>query len=84
MSINLKTKTARLSVLSNSLLIVMKLVVGLLTNSVSIISEAIHSGLDLVAAIIAYFSVRISGNPADERHPFGHGKMVCFCQRLNG
>ena len=75
MSITLKTKTARISVISNSLLIVMKLVVGLLTNSVSIISEAIHSGLDLVAAIIAYFSVRISGNPADERHPFGHGKM---------
>lgn len=75
MDINLKRKTASISVISNTLLIVMKLVVGLLTNSVSIISEAIHSGLDLVAAVIAYFSVRISGNPADERHPFGHGKM---------
>ena len=54
MASNLKTKTARLSVMSNTLLIVMKLAVGLLTNSVSILSEAIHSALDLVAAIIAY------------------------------
>jgi len=53
----------------------MKLVVGLLTNSVSILSEAIHSSLDLVAAIIAFLSVRVSGNPADERHPYGHGKI---------
>jgi cation diffusion facilitator family transporter len=70
----LKTRTARLSVMSNSLLIIMKLVVGLLSNSVSILSEAIHSGLDLVAATIAYFAVRVSGTPADERHPYGHGK----------
>ncbi len=52
----------------------MKLTVGLLSNSVSILSEAIHSSLDLVAAIIAYFAVRVSGTPADERHPYGHGK----------
>lgn len=70
----LKTRTARLSVMSNSLLIIMKLIVGLLSNSVSILSEAIHSGLDLVAAIIAFFAVRVSGTPADERHPYGHGK----------
>ena len=74
MASTLKTKTARLSVMSNSLLIIMKLTVGLLSNSVSILSEAIHSSLDLVAAIIAYFAVRVSGNPADERHPYGHGK----------
>jgi cation diffusion facilitator family transporter len=74
MASTLKTKTARLSVMSNTLLIVMKLAVGLLTNSVSILSEAIHSALDLVAALIAFFAVRISGNPADERHPYGHGK----------
>jgi cation diffusion facilitator family transporter len=72
---NLKKNTARLSVISNTLLIVLKLIVGIITNSVSILSEAIHSSLDLVAAIIAYFSVRISGNPADERHPYGHGKI---------
>lgn len=71
----LKTKTARLSVISNSLLIIMKLAVGLLTRSVSIISEAIHSSMDLIAAVIAFSAVKISGTPADERHPFGHGKI---------
>jgi cation diffusion facilitator family transporter len=69
-----KIKVARLSILSNTLLIIMKIVVGIVSGSVSIISEAIHSGLDLVAAIIAYFSVRISGIPADKDHPYGHGK----------
>jgi len=71
---DLKKKTARLSVISNTILIIMKLTVGIITNSVSILSEAIHSSLDLVAAIIAFFSVRISGIPADKEHPFGHGK----------
>ncbi len=71
----LKTKTARLSVISNSLLIIIKLAAGVITGSVSIISEAIHSSIDLVAAIIAFFAVKISGTPADERHPFGHGKV---------
>jgi cation diffusion facilitator family transporter len=74
MHADLKKKTARLSVISNTLLIILKLVVGLITNSVSILSEAIHSSLDLVAAVIAFFSVRISGTPADKEHPFGHGK----------
>jgi cation diffusion facilitator family transporter len=69
-----KIKVARLSILSNTILIIMKIIVGVVSGSVSIISEAIHSGLDLVAAIIAYFSVRISGTPPDEDHPYGHGK----------
>jgi len=47
----------------------------LISGSVSILSEAIHSAMDLVAAIIAYFSVRVSDNPPDERHPYGHGKF---------
>jgi len=72
---NLKVKTAGLSVVSNTLLIIMKLVVGIITGSVSIISEAIHSSMDLVAAIIAFFSVRVSDNPPDKRHPYGHGKF---------
>lgn len=72
---NNKTKVAKLSVLSNSILIIMKLVVGFLTGSVSIISEAIHSTMDLAAAIIAYFSVKISNKPADKDHPYGHGKI---------
>jgi cation diffusion facilitator family transporter len=53
----------------------MKLIVGLLTGSISIISEAIHSGVDLIASIIALFSVKTSSLPPDKRHPFGHGKI---------
>ena len=69
-----KVKTASLSVFSNSLLILLKLIVGILGNSVSIISEAIHSGIDLIAAVIAFFSVKVSDTPPDEGHPYGHGK----------
>jgi len=72
---NAKIKTARLSIISNTLLIIMKLVVGLISGSVSIISEAIHSSMDLVAALIAFFSVKVSDNPPDSRHPYGHGKV---------
>jgi cation diffusion facilitator family transporter len=72
---NKKVSVARLSVLSNSLLIAMKVVVGIMSGSISILSEAIHSFMDLMAAIIAFFSVRISDTPADERHPYGHGKF---------
>jgi cation diffusion facilitator family transporter len=54
---------------------VMKLVVGIVTGSVSIMSEAIHSANDLLAAVIAWFSVRTSDKAADEEHPFGHGKI---------
>ncbi len=52
-----------------------KLVIGLLTGSLGILSEALHSGLDLIAAMITYFSVRISDKPADANHPYGHGKV---------
>jgi cation diffusion facilitator family transporter len=64
-----------LSVISNSTLVILKIVVGVLIGSVSVISEAIHSGVDLVAALIALFAVKTSGKPADEEHPFGHGKI---------
>lgn len=70
-----KTRVARLSVISNSLLIAMKLIVGIISGSVSIISEAIHSSMDLVAALIAFFAVRVSDTPPDSRHPYGHGKV---------
>jgi cation diffusion facilitator family transporter len=72
---NKKVQVARLSIFSNSILIIMKVAVGLLSGSISIISEAIHSFMDLLAAVIAFFSVRISDTPADERHPYGHGKF---------
>jgi len=70
-----KRQVARLSVLSNSLLMVFKLAVGLMIGAVSVISEAIHSAVDLVAALIALFAVKASGKPADEKHTFGHGKF---------
>jgi len=70
-----KERVAVLSVVSNTTLVAMKLVVGLMIGSVSIISEAIHSGVDLLAAIIALFSVKTSSIPADSEHPFGHGKI---------
>ncbi len=70
-----KSKAALFSIASNSILIVLKLIVGIMMQSVSVISEAVHSGLDLVAAIIAWFSVRESGKPADDEHHFGHGKI---------
>jgi cation diffusion facilitator family transporter len=72
---NAKVNIARLSIISNTLLIIMKLAIGLISGSVSIISEAIHSSMDLIAAIIAFFAVRISDNPPDSRHPYGHGKF---------
>jgi cation diffusion facilitator family transporter len=71
----LKESTARLSVLSNAGLVVMKFVVGTAIGSVSIISEAIHSSMDLIAALIAFFSVRKSAEPPDAQHEFGHGKF---------
>jgi len=72
---NEKTQVASLSVASNSFLTVAKVVIGLVSGSVSILSEGIHSGIDLVAAFIALFAVRESGKPADSRHAYGHGKI---------
>jgi len=69
-----KTRAAAISIASNSTLIILKIIAGLITGSVSLIAEAIHSLMDLAAAIIAFFSVRLSDTPADKKHPFGHGK----------
>lgn len=70
-----KKKVAFISVIAAIFLTGFKLVVGLLTGSLGILSEALHSGLDLVAAVITYFSVKISDKPADEKHNYGHGKI---------
>src|SRR5205085_11743684 len=56
----------------------LKIVVGLSTGSLGILSEAAHSGLDLMAAIITLFSVRVSDKPADADHQYGHGKVESF------
>ena len=70
-----KVKVAFLSIISNITLIALKIVAGILSGSVSIISEAIHSSMDLVASLIAFFAVKLSSKPADEKHPYGHGKI---------
>jgi len=68
-------RAARTSVISNTALTVVKLAAGVFTGSVSVLSEALHSGLDLVAAIMAFAAVRKSREPADAEHNFGHGKF---------
>src|SRR5512140_274099 len=70
-----KRLVALTSVVAAIFLTSMKIVVGLMTGSLGILSEAAHSGLDLVAAVVTLFAVRFSGRPADEQHPFGHGKI---------
>ncbi|NLC56289.1 MAG: cation transporter [Armatimonadetes bacterium] len=70
-----KSSAARLSVFSNSALVLMKVAVGLASGSVSILAEALHSGLDLLAAVIAWVSVRAADRPPDDEHPYGHGKL---------
>lgn len=72
---NEKVRAARLSVISNSVLVALKLGVGLSIGSVAVISEAVHSATDLLAAVIAFFAVRASDAPPDEEHPYGHGKL---------
>ena len=70
-----KHSVALSSVLAAVLLTTMKLVVGLMTNSLGILSEAAHSGLDLVAAGVTLYAVKLSATPPDARHPYGHGKV---------
>jgi cation diffusion facilitator family transporter len=70
-----KRAAALSSVIAAVGLTTFKLIVGLLTNSLGILAEAAHSGLDLVAAAMTYFAVRVSDKPADYEHPFGHGKI---------
>ncbi len=70
-----KHRVAASSVAAAVLLTVGKLVVGLLSGSLGILSEALHSALDLVAAVVTWVAVRASGRPADEQHSYGHGKV---------
>ncbi len=79
-----KIAVAKLSVISNSVLVVVKLVAGVMMGSVAVISEAIHSGMDLLAALIARFSVVKSAEPADKEHQFGHGKYENLSGMIEG
>lgn len=69
-----KQKAAKLSIFSNSALIIFKLIAGTAMGSISVLSEAIHSSIDLIASLIAFFSIKKAVQPEDADHPFGHGK----------
>jgi cation diffusion facilitator family transporter len=75
---NEKKNVAGISVLAAIFLTGFKLIIGLITGSLGLLSEALHSGLDLVAAVITYFSVSVSDKPPDRKHNFGHGKIENF------
>lgn len=79
-----KIAVARLSVYSNAFLVALKLAVGLWMSSIGVISEALHSGIDLVAAAIARYSVKKSAEPADEEHMYGHGKYENLSGMIEG
>jgi cation diffusion facilitator family transporter len=70
-----KKKAALLAIASNTFLVIGKFVVGLITGSTAVVSEAVHSSTDLMASIFAFLSVQVSDTPADDDHPFGHGKI---------
>jgi cation diffusion facilitator family transporter len=70
-----KLRAAALSVVSNSLLILLKVIAASITGSVAILTEAVHSSIDLVASVVALVSVRKAGEPADESHRYGHEKI---------
>ncbi|MCE5284583.1 MAG: cation diffusion facilitator family transporter [Pelosinus sp.] len=74
-SFSSKKSAASVSVISNSVLVLTKLVVGIFTGSVSVISEAAHSAVDLLAALIAYFAVSNADKKPDIKHTYGHGKI---------
>jgi cation diffusion facilitator family transporter len=79
-----KTRAAGLSIVSNTLLIILKVGAGVVTGSIALITEAIHSAVDLVASVVAYFSVRKAEEPADEDHLYGHAKVENLAAALEG
>ncbi|MBD0281084.1 MAG: cation transporter [Thermoleophilaceae bacterium] len=79
-----KERAAAISILSNTLLIALKVVAGAVTGSIAILTEAAHSAIDLIASVIAYFSVRKAEEPADESHPYGHQKVENLAAAIEG
>ena len=79
-----KIQSAGLSVFSNLFLTLLKLVVGLISGSISIIAESAHSGIDLLASLVAYYSVRVSDEPPDHKHPYGHSKIENLSGLIEG
>lgn len=79
-----KKIAAMLSIISNTVLILLKFFAGILSGSIGIISEAVHSSSDLLASVITFFSVSRSSQPADDDHQFGHGKYEDFTSFIEG
>jgi cation diffusion facilitator family transporter len=79
-----KQRTAALSVASNSGLILLKVIAGTITGSVAVLTEAVHSSIDLIASIVAFISVRKAGEPADETHRYGHEKIENLSAAIEG
>jgi cation diffusion facilitator family transporter len=79
-----KTGAAALSIASNSALILLKAIAGIVTGSVALLTEALHSSTDLVASIVAFFSVRAADVPADATHPYGHEKIEDMAAAIEG
>ncbi len=82
--IRTKSGAAALSIASNSVLIALKLAAGAITGSIAILTEAIHSLIDLVASVIAFVSVRKADEPADAEHPYGHEKVENLAATIEG
>ena len=83
-AVGARAGTALLSIASNSALILLKAIAGAVTGSVALLTEALHSSIDLIASIVAYFSIRKADEPADESHPFGHEKMEDLAAAIEG
>jgi len=79
-----KSGAARLSIVSNSFLIVLKIAAGAITGSVAIVTEAVHSSIDLIASVVAYVSLRKADEPADESHMYGHAKIENVAAAIEG
>lgn len=79
-----KTRAATVSIVSNLVLIALKLAAGVITGSIAIITEAVHSSIDLIASLVAFFSVRKADEPADETHPYGHEKVENLAAAIEG
>jgi cation diffusion facilitator family transporter len=79
-----KVSAARLSLASNSILIVLKVAAGAITGSIAIITEAVHSSIDLLASIVAYLSLRKADEPADADHMYGHAKVENLAAAIEG
>jgi cation diffusion facilitator family transporter len=82
--IRTKSGAAGLSIASNSLLIAIKLAAGAITGSIAIVTEAIHSLIDLIASVVAFVSVRKADVPADAEHPYGHEKVESLAAAIEG